>query len=108
MDGRECVYSFHDPTSVVKITETCSPVSDKKHIKWAGRWKDFPIIHSVYVGLLHAMNIMNECIRGRPKPALASRPSMTYCASSSISTFQQSYSQNEMQYLTYRDVLVVT
>jgi hypothetical protein len=39
-------------------------------------------------------HLMNECIRCRSRPALASPPSMIYCISPSISTPQQSYASN--------------
>jgi hypothetical protein len=51
---------------------------------------------------------MNECIRGRPRPALAPRPLMIYCAPHSISALQQSYTSNEVLCLTYKGILIVT
>jgi hypothetical protein len=39
---------------------------------------------------------INECIRGRPRLTLAPQPSMTYCASPSVSTPQQSYTSDEV------------
>jgi hypothetical protein len=50
---------------------------------------------------------LNDCISGRPKPVLAPRPSMIYCASLSISTIQESYTSNEVQDFTYRGVLIL-
>lgn len=63
----------------------------------------------IYMVQIHTSTAwMTDCIMGRPKPALDPWPSMIYCSSPSISTPQQSYTSNEVQYLTYRGVLVVT
>jgi hypothetical protein len=41
MDGRECVYSFHDPISGVKITETMFTSFRQKTHKWQADGKTF-------------------------------------------------------------------
>jgi hypothetical protein len=48
------------------------------------------------LGLNLGLHTENDCIRGRPRPALALRPSMIYCASPSISALQQSYTSDEV------------
>lgn len=39
-------------------------------------------------------------VRGRARPALAPPPSVLYCASTSVSALQASYTSNEVLYLT--------
>jgi hypothetical protein len=50
----------------------------------------------------------NDCIRHRPKPAPVPLPSVIYCAFPTIPTHQWFYTINEMQYVNYRGILVVT
>jgi hypothetical protein len=87
----------------VQTYKTC-----RSTVLFGNYWKSSQTFLLIHVVPLKKRTWMNECIRGRPRPALAPQLLMISCASPSILALQQSYTSNEVQYLTYKGALVDT